>query len=49
MTSIAVRKSGGASIVSIPKAVLKTLGIRVEKSPESIIDQSDKIAKLIIS
>ncbi|WOG28511.1 AbrB/MazE/SpoVT family DNA-binding domain-containing protein [Endozoicomonas sp. 8E] len=29
MTSIAVRKSGGASIVSIPKVVLKTLGIKV--------------------
>ncbi|WP_257281542.1 MULTISPECIES: AbrB/MazE/SpoVT family DNA-binding domain-containing protein [unclassified Endozoicomonas] len=29
MSSIAVRKSGGASIVSIPKAVLKTLGITV--------------------
>ncbi|WP_252178146.1 AbrB/MazE/SpoVT family DNA-binding domain-containing protein [Endozoicomonas sp. 4G] len=29
MSSIAVRKSGGASIVTIPKAVLKTLGITI--------------------
>lgn len=29
MSSIAVRKSGGASIVIIPKVVLKTLGIKI--------------------
>ena len=27
MTRIAIRKSGGANIVSLPKAVLKTLGL----------------------
>lgn len=29
MTSIAVRKSGGANIVSLPKAIVKTLGLHV--------------------
>ena len=29
MTSIAIRKSGGANIISIPKAIVKTLGLRV--------------------
>lgn len=29
MTAIAVRQSGGANIVSIPKAIVKTLGLHV--------------------
>jgi len=29
MTAIAVRQSGGANIVSIPKAIIKTLGLHV--------------------
>ena len=29
MTQIAIRQSGGANIVSIPKAILSTLGLQV--------------------
>lgn len=29
MTQIAIRQSGGASIVSLPKAILSTLGLQV--------------------
>ncbi len=29
MTQLAIRQSGGANIVSIPKAILKTLGLHV--------------------
>ena len=29
MTAIAIRRSGGANIVSIPKAIVKTLGLHV--------------------
>ncbi len=29
MTAISVRQSGGANIVSIPKAIVQTLGLRV--------------------
>jgi len=29
MTSVAVRQSGGANIISIPKAIVKTLGLTV--------------------
>ncbi len=29
MTSITVRQSGGANIISIPKAIVKTLGLHV--------------------
>ncbi len=29
MTHLAIRQSGGANIVSIPKAILKTLGLHV--------------------
>ena len=29
MTAIAVRQSGGANIISIPKAIVKTLGLQV--------------------
>ena len=29
MTAIAIRQSGGANIISIPKAIVKTLGLQV--------------------
>ena len=29
MTQLAIRQSGGANIISIPKAILKTLGLEV--------------------
>lgn len=29
MTSVSVRQSGGANIISIPKAIVKTLGLTV--------------------
>jgi len=29
MTSIAIRQSGGANIISLPKAIVKTLGLKV--------------------
>ncbi|MEE8059120.1 MAG: AbrB/MazE/SpoVT family DNA-binding domain-containing protein [Pseudomonadales bacterium] len=32
MTQIAIRQSGGANIVSIPKAILSTLGLHVGSS-----------------
>lgn len=39
MAAIAVRQSGGANIVSIPKAIIKSLGLRVgSKLDMSIID-----------
>ena len=36
MTHLAIRQSGGANIVSLPKAILKTLGLHVG----SILDLS---------
>lgn len=39
MTHLAIRQSGGANIVSIPKAILKTLGLHVgSKLNLSIVD-----------
>lgn len=39
MTHLAIRQSGGANIVSLPKAVLKTLGLHVGSTLNlSIID-----------
>jgi AbrB family looped-hinge helix DNA binding protein len=39
MTAIAIRQSGGANIVSIPKAIVKTLGLQVgSKLDLSIVD-----------
>ena len=39
MTHLAIRQSGGANIVSIPKAILKTLGLHVgSKLDLSIVD-----------
>jgi antitoxin ChpS len=41
MTAISVRQSGGANIVSIPKAIVQTLGLRVgSKLDLSIKDNS---------
>ena len=45
MTAIAVRKSGGANIVSIPKAIIKTLGLRVG----SKLDMSIKDNKIVLT
>jgi antitoxin ChpS len=39
MTDITVRQSGGANIVSIPKVIVKTMGLRVgSKLDMSIVD-----------
>ena len=39
MTQLAIRQSGGANIVSIPKAILKTLGLHVGSTLDlSIVD-----------
>ncbi len=39
MTQLAIRQSGGANIISLPKAILKTLGLHVGSTLElSIVD-----------
>lgn len=39
MSHLAIRQSGGANIVSIPKAILKTLGLHVGSTLDlSIVD-----------
>ena len=45
MTAISVRQSGGANIVSIPKAIIKTLGLHVG----SKLDLSIKDNKIILT
>jgi len=45
MTAIAVRQSGGANIVSIPKAIIKTLGLHVG----SKLDLSIKDNKIVLT
>ena len=45
MTSIAVRQSGGANIVSIPKAIVQTLGLHVG----SKLDLSIKDNRIILT
>jgi AbrB family looped-hinge helix DNA binding protein len=45
MTRIAIRKSGGANIISLPKAVLKTLGLH----EGSTIDLSLEDNKIILT
>ena len=40
MTQIAIRQSGGANIVSIPKAILSTLGLQVGSSLELSIEDN---------
>ncbi|MGF1903528.1 AbrB/MazE/SpoVT family DNA-binding domain-containing protein [Aliivibrio salmonicida] len=42
MGSVAIRQSGGANIVSIPKAIIKTLGLHVGSTLELSI-QNDNI------
>ena len=45
MTAIAIRQSGGANIVSIPKAIVKTLGLKVG----SKLDMSIKDNKIVLT
>jgi len=45
MTTIAVRQSGGANIISIPKAIVKTLGLQVG----SKLDLSIENNKIILT
>ena len=45
MTAIAVRQSGGANIISIPKAIVKTLGLQVG----SKLDLSIEDNKIILT
>jgi AbrB family looped-hinge helix DNA binding protein len=40
MTRIAIRRSGGANIVSIPKAILSTLGLHVGSSLDLNIEDN---------
>lgn len=45
MTHLAIRQSGGANIVSLPKVVLKTLGLHVGSKLElSIVDSKIVLA-----
>lgn len=43
MSSVAVRQSGGASIVSIPKAILKQLGLKAGSTLEIAINEDNAI------
>jgi len=45
MTAISIRQSGGANIISIPKAIVKTLGLHVG----SKLDMSIKNNKIILT
>ncbi len=45
MTAIVIRQSGGANIVSIPKAVVNTLGLHVG----SKLDMSIKDNKIVLT
>ena len=45
MTAIAIRQSGGANIVSIPKAIVNTLGLHVG----SKLDMSIKDNKIVLT
>ena len=40
MTAIAIRQSGGANIISIPKAIVKTLGLQVGSELELSIEDN---------
>ena len=40
MTQLSIRQSGGANIVSIPKAILNTLGLRVGSSLDLSIEDN---------
>lgn len=48
MTQLAIRQSGGASIVSIPKAVLKILGLHVNSKLELSIVESNIVLTPVI-
>ena len=45
MTRLTIRKSGGANIISIPKAVLKTLGLHTD----SIVELSLENNKIVLT
>ena len=45
MTAISIRQSGGANIVSIPKAIVNTLGLHVG----SKLDMSIKDNKIVLT
>ena len=45
MTALAIRQSGGANIISIPKAILKTLGLHVG----STLDLSIINSKIVLT
>ncbi len=45
MTRIAIRKSGGANIISVPKAILKILGLHTG----STVDLKVEDSKIILS
>jgi len=45
MTAISVRQSGGANIVSIPKAIIKALGLQVG----SKLDMTIKENKIVLT
>jgi len=45
MTAISIRQSGGANIISIPKAIVKTLGLHVG----SKLDMSIKNNKIVLT
>lgn len=45
MTTLTIRKSGGANVVSIPKAILKSLGLSVG----SVIDLSIIDHKIVLA
>ena len=40
MTAIAIRQSGGANIISIPKAIVKTLGLQVGSKLDLSIEEN---------
>ena len=40
MTAVAIRQSGGANIISIPKAILKTFGLKAGSQLELSIEQN---------
>ena len=40
MTRLVIRKSGGANIVTLPKAVLKTLGLHTDSTVELSLENN---------
>ena len=48
MTAIAVRQSGGANIISIPKAIVKTLGLQVGSKLDLSIENNKIILTPIV-